>query len=317
MDNQALALKYMSNAYGASSIMHALAVLNWLILLAQSWAVYCLQLTRSVTLLIYQLSVKPAWKLCEFFLWSPATILFRNLTNLALLPTNVPLILFYNTTLNDIAKVNLHLTTVTVKLCIQYFITMMFIGVIFGIYCGVGLGLLHRFIQIPDKHIEVFGGLTQWLFPHTAHETDDVKANSTPWQYGQYSSPTSDFTAPQTVRTQRRVSRSTLSSVSNVASKLPHDFFQVKSPSTPMRKSNNQKFDPSRLSPMSPEIDDETESMSSNMWDTTEELPETLRTELTGRVNTFPRSYTTSSEQPNYIHLKPLKNKDFISKPKV
>ncbi|SCU90827.1 LAME_0E10176g1_1 [Lachancea meyersii CBS 8951] len=301
----------MSNANDSLSITWVLHLLNWVTFPLLSGVKNGRDFAIATTRLIYQLSLKPVFKLCHAFFWSPATILLRSMTKLALLPTNVPLMFFYNTTLGEISKVNVHLTYITVILCIQYLITMMFIGILFGVWCGVVLGVLHRLVRIPDKRVDLFGGLTHWLFPHTAHEADRTKVTPVSWQHGQGFTPSPNISPETRVnQSHRRVSRSSRGSVSNLASKLPRDFFQMKAPKTPLR-SGNFKFDSSRLSPMSNDLDDATASMSSNMWDTTEELPETLRTEFTARGATFPRpSYASGLEQPNYTHLKPLDRKE-------
>ncbi|SCU97960.1 LAFA_0G14488g1_1 [Lachancea sp. 'fantastica'] len=297
----------MSYAYETPSYTWILNYFHWVVSPLWGGSKYGLKFFRAAAKFVYLLSIKPFVQLFQIFFYSPATILLRNLTNLALLPTNVPLFLFYNTTISDITKMNLHLTYITLTLCIQYLITMMFIGVIFGIWFGLILGVLHRLIRIPDKKVDLFGSLTQRVLRLVTREEEQIKATPAPWNYTQeYSASTNASPATRLNQSQRKVSRASRGSASNLASKLPHDFFQMKAPRTPLR-SGDSRFDSSRLSQLDNELDDETASMSSNIWDTTEELPETLRTEPTARGTTFRRfSYASGLEQPNYTHLKPL-----------
>ncbi|CUS21026.1 LAQU0S02e04104g1_1 [Lachancea quebecensis] len=280
------------------------------------WTVTCASkgtsLVKGVLKVLYQLSLGPLLKLFHFFIWSPTAIISRNIVNLAFLPTNLPLILFYNTTLSDLTKINLHLTTVTIALSIQYFVTLVALGVLIGIYCGLCLGTLHRWIKIPEKRIELFSGLTRWLFPHTAYSSVTPLPKQQPWQSAQYPSPSTTGTTARGEKLQRRGSRSSLVNVSNMVSKLPHDFFQPKSPQTPTRRSEKSRFDISKLSPVSTGHNDEVESNYSSAWDFSDELPETLRTELTARASTFPRPYASGSDQPNYSQLKPLKKNGIL-----
>ncbi|CEP61735.1 Ldb16p LALA0_S03e09692g [Lachancea lanzarotensis] len=268
---------------------------------------YGLKVCSAIANLIYLLSVRPFIQLFRTFFWSPAKILVRNLTNLALLPTNVPLFLFYNTSISDITEMNLHLTYVTITLCLQYLITMIFIGISFGIWFGIILGILHRMIRIPDKRVDIFGSLTNRIRRFVIREEEQIKSTPNSWQYTQAYSPSTNASPGTRVnQPQRKVSRSSRGSSSNLASKLPHDFFQMKVPRTPLRPGNS-KGDSSRLSEMSNELDDDTASMSSNMWDPHEELPDTLKTETTARGSTYHRSlYASGLEQHNYTHLKPV-----------
>ncbi|CAR30543.1 Ldb16p [Lachancea thermotolerans CBS 6340] len=269
-------------------------------------------LVKGAFRVLYQLSLGPLLRLFHFFFWSPAAIITRNVVNLMFLPTNLPLILFYNTTLSDLTKINLRLTTVTIALSIQYFVTLMALGILIGAYCGLCLGTLHRWIRIPEKRVDVFGGLTRWLFPHTAYSSSAPLPKPHPWQSAQYPSPSTTSTTVRGEKLQRKGSRSSIVNVSNMVSKLPHDFFQPKSPHTPTRRSEKARFDTSKLSPVSTVRDDEIESNYSSAWDFSDELPETLRTELTGRASTFPRPYASGSERPSYSQLKPLKNNGIL-----
>ena len=257
----------------------------------------------------YRLTLKPILKLCYLFFWSPVTIIFRSLSKLVLLPTNLPLLLFYNTTVSDFSKVNLHLTVITITLCIQYFITLMIAGTFIGLYCGFALGFLHRWIRIPDKHVEILKGVSRWIFPATAQVGDEMPFKQHAWQHAPYPTPSVASTAMSGTQQPRRTSRASVGSVSNAVAKLPHDFFQPKTPRTPMGVNGKTQFDPSKLSPLSVDKDDETASNSSNMWDLTDDLPETLRTELTARINSLPRPFTSGADQSNYTKLRELKNK--------
>lgn len=254
---------------------------------------------------LFKSTIQPLIKVLTLFFWSPAQILLKNLFRIILMPTNLPLLFFYDTTLDDIKKVNFHMAIVTVTTCIQYFITLLIIGVFFGVYCGISLGLIHRFARIPDRYID----LPQGIFNRVLSPFKQKDAITPPIKYTYEN----DIPTPSTIslgnrsfHTQRRVSRSSRGSVSNAVSHLPHDFFQPKTPSMQQEK---RRPDPVRMSPLSMEIDDssETTSISSNMWDYTENLPETLRTDVTGGTYQIPRSFTSGRDSSSLLASKAVK----------
>ncbi|SCU98901.1 LADA_0H16050g1_1 [Lachancea dasiensis] len=298
----------MSSAKQLLSLSQQFANIHLIFLRGLNFTKNVFALAKAAFRLIYHLSLKPFIKTGEFLLWSPTSIILRNLMSLVLLPSNILLVLFYNTTISDLAKINVHMTTVTIMLCLQYFITMVIVGLLCGVYCGMALGFIHRFIRIPDKHIDILRIAKRWFIPETTFVSESPRVVPSSWESGHVQSPSNITHTARTNSSSRRISRSSVSGISRVASKLPHDFFQVKGPMTPLGRSPNTRYDTSRLSPLSPEVGEESTSISSNIWDTTEGLPETFITEATIRGSEIPRSaYATGAEFSKYARTKDLK----------
>lgn len=283
---------------GASRLLHSL-----LFLIKHIFSKFF----QAVHFTAYVLVLQPCQKAISLYLWGPVSIIIRTVTQLLLLPFNIPLGFFYDTSVNEIVThINLHLAIVTLQIFVQYTITLMVIGVSIGIFWGVFLGTLHKVTRIPDKYIDIPWDLTNWLTEYTfSRQKLKMKTDSNESLRTEDESTISPL--KRRMISGHRTPPSSRTSASGIASKLPHDFFQPKG-------SNNRtgrQYDPSNVSPMSITNDEivDSVSMSSNIWDPFDEAPNTLRTDGATTISSHPRSYSTGNSEINNFNIRKMKTR--------
>ncbi|SCU78770.1 LAMI_0A05864g1_1 [Lachancea mirantina] len=295
----------MLPANDASAVMGLFAQVLKLSQVLQRVIITMNRVVEASALLFYRSFLRPAMKMFTLFCYSPAQIITKNVLRILFLPTNLLLMLIYGASLDDLRHVNIHLAAVTGTLCIQYFITLLVVGILTGVYCGATLGFVHKHIRIPDKYIEFPQNIYNRLFPSFGTHKETLQPP--PFEYPSASSQRSSISiSVPTDGLGRKQPRSSRGSVSHAVSKLPHDFFQPKTPKKPESRRMNglAKFSPVSMDAGSP---GDINSLTSSIWDERGNAVETLKTDVSGKIYQDEKGFASGRDQTSYINLRALR----------
>ncbi|KAG0656957.1 hypothetical protein C6P45_002542 [Maudiozyma exigua] len=229
------------------------------------WIVFSLiLLARSLVSNIYrgfiQLIVKPLYDCFVTLVWIPIVISLRISITLILLPMNIPLRLVFGTSVQELAQygpsfLNLHI----IMTMIQYTMVLLMFGILIGSVTGTILGMIHFYLRIPTIYLDLSNvkdyimkkinsavGYIKYLFIRSIQWVKNIvmkpsKTENHTVKKEHKVAPKDDSSIQATVTTSDQVSpeiskglstkvksrKGSVTSVLDVASIMPNDFFQT------------------------------------------------------------------------------------------